>query len=61
MRDILINATRSHLAGHINKHLANVEVYMNNTVGIGEHSDICLLYTSPSSRDGLLSRMPSSA
>ena len=40
MRDILINATRSHLAGHINKHLANVEVYMNNTVGIGEHSDI---------------------
>ena len=40
MRDILINATRSHLAGHINKHLANVEVYMNNTIGIGEHSDI---------------------
>ena len=40
MRDVLINATRSHLAGHINKHLANVEVYMNNTVGIGEHSDI---------------------
>ena len=25
------------------------------------HSDICLLYTSPSPRDGLLSRMPSSA
>ena len=25
MRDILINATRSHLAGQINKHLANVE------------------------------------
>src|SRR5680860_1793866 len=24
-------------------------------------SDICLLYTSPSPRDGLLSRMPSSA
>ena len=40
MRDILINATRSHLAGQINKHLANVEVYMNNTIGIGEHSDI---------------------
>ena len=37
-------------------------------VGIGEagcspaaHSMICLLYTSPSPRDGLLSRMPSSA
>ena len=27
----------------------------------GTHSDICLLYTSPSPRDGLLSRMPSSA
>ena len=26
-----------------------------------EVSDICLLYTSPSPRDGLLSRMPSSA
>ena len=25
------------------------------------HADICLLYTSPSPRDGLLSRMPSSA
>ena len=26
-----------------------------------EHYEICLLYTSPSPRDGLLSRMPSSA
>ena len=25
------------------------------------YTDICLLYTSPSPRDGLLSRMPSSA
>ena len=25
------------------------------------HANICLLYTSPSPRDGLLSRMPSSA
>ena len=29
-----------------------------NSLGLG---DICLLYTSPSPRDGLLSRMPSSA
>ena len=28
---------------------------------IGKHAIICLLYTSPSPRDGLLSRMPSSA
>ena len=26
-----------------------------------DHPNICLLYTSPSPRDGLLSRMPSSA
>ena len=26
-----------------------------------DHSQDCLLYTSPSPRDGLLSRMPSSA
>ena len=29
--------------------------------GIGEQIKGCLLYTSPSPRDGLLSRMPSSA
>ena len=28
---------------------------------LGGYLDICLLYTSPSPRDGLLSRMPSSA
>ena len=28
---------------------------------LSRHSLICLLYTSPSPRDGLLSRMPSSA
>ena len=28
---------------------------------IGGHARTCLLYTSPSPRDGLLSRMPSSA
>ena len=31
------------------------------SVGKGEIAVICLLYTSPSPRDGLLSRMPSSA
>ena len=30
-------------------------------LGIDTNSSICLLYTSPSPRDGLLSRMPSSA
>lgn len=40
MRQILINAQRSHLAGHINKHLANIEVLLTHPVGIGEHQDI---------------------
>ena len=30
-------------------------------IGVGVQGDFCLLYTSPSPRDGLLSRMPSSA
>ena len=30
-------------------------------VGLAEPESVCLLYTSPSPRDGLLSRMPSSA
>ena len=40
MSDVLINSLRSYFTGNINKHLANVQVYMNSTVGIGEHSDI---------------------
>jgi|TARA_X000001316_G_C918517_1_gene32670 hypothetical protein len=40
MRETLIKAVVSHAQGHVNKHLANIEVYMNNPAGIGEHSDI---------------------
>lgn len=40
MRNLLIKAFRSHAEGHIDKHIANVEVYLNNPAGIGEHSDI---------------------
>ena len=32
-----------------------------NSLNLPKKSKICLLYTSPSPRDGLLSRMPSSA
>ena len=35
-----------------------LKVYMGGSAGVGK---TCLLYTSPSPRDGLLSRMPSSA
>ena len=40
MRSRLIAALLSHAQGDIQKHLANVEVYLTNPAGIGEHSDI---------------------
>lgn len=40
MREILLEALRSHAQGHIDKHKANVEVYLHSTTGIGEHPDI---------------------
>jgi hypothetical protein len=40
MRELLIEAFKSHAKGHIDKHIANVEVYLTHPVGIGEHSDI---------------------
>jgi len=40
MRLQLLEALKAHANGHIAKHKANVEVYMNNPVGVGEHPDI---------------------
>jgi hypothetical protein len=40
VREILLNAVKSYYIGNINKHLANVEIYLRTSVGIGEHSDI---------------------
>jgi len=40
MREQLLEAFVSHAKGHIAKHKANVEVYLHNPAGIGEHSDI---------------------
>jgi|TARA_Y100000033_G_C2727449_1_gene101630 hypothetical protein len=40
MRDKMIRAAREHAQAHINKHKLNVEVYLTNPVGVGEHSDI---------------------
>ena len=40
MREQIINALISHAHGDIAKHKANVEVYLTNPAGIGEHSDI---------------------
>jgi len=40
MRQQILNAIRKHAEGHIAKHAANVEVYLQNAVGVGEHHDI---------------------
>ena len=40
MRDQLIRALLSHAQGDIQKHVANVDVYLTNPAGIGEHSNI---------------------
>ena len=40
MREVLLDALRKHAEGHVAKHKANVEVYLNSTTGIGEHPDI---------------------
>ena len=40
MREQLIRALLAHAQGDIQKHVANVEVYLSNPVGIGEHSNI---------------------
>ena len=40
MRKQLINALLAHAQGDIAKHKANVEVYLANPAGIGEHSNI---------------------
>ena len=39
MREQLIKALLAHAQGDIQKHVANVEVYLTNPAGIGEHSD----------------------
>jgi|TARA_R110002153_G_scaffold270011_1_gene436050 hypothetical protein len=40
MRQQLINASKKHFEAHVEKHKMNVEVYLTNPAGIGEHSDI---------------------
>jgi|TARA_B100000029_G_scaffold250226_1_gene247209 hypothetical protein len=40
MREQIIKALLAHAQGDIAKHKANVEVYLTNPVGIGEHSNV---------------------
>jgi hypothetical protein len=39
-RQHIYDALVAHAKGHIEKHKANVEIYMEKAVGIGEHGDI---------------------
>lgn len=40
MKDQLIKAARMHAEGEYERAKTNIMVYMNQSVGIGEHSDI---------------------
>ena len=40
MRQMLINTAKAYYIGMINRRVANVEVLLNQPVGIGEHGDI---------------------
>ena len=39
-RENMIEAIRAHAKGHIAKHAMNVEVYLKNAAGVGEHPDV---------------------
>jgi len=39
-RNRVLKASKQYFEGAIAKHVANVEVMLDNTVGVGEHSDI---------------------
>lgn len=40
LREQILESLKSHAVGHINKHKMNVEVYLTNPAGIGEHPDV---------------------
>ena len=40
MREQLIAALKAHAQGEIAMHKANVDIYLTNPVGIGEHPDL---------------------
>jgi hypothetical protein len=40
LRDDMLQSLIAHAEGHIQKHKMNVEVYLNNPAGIGDHGDV---------------------
>ena len=39
-RQNMIEAMKEHAKGHIKKHCMNVEIYLKNAAGVGEHPDV---------------------
>lgn len=39
-RQMMLDALTDHAKGQISKHKTNVEVYLNNAAGVGEHTDV---------------------
>jgi hypothetical protein len=39
-RENMLEAIVDHAKGHIKKHSMNVEIYLSNAVGVGEHPDV---------------------
>jgi len=40
MRHEILSALKKHALGNIELHKMNIEIYLDNPAGIGEHSDI---------------------
>jgi len=40
LRRQMLDAVRDHAQAHIDKHRMNVEIYLTNPVGVGEHSEV---------------------
>ena len=40
MKEMIVNALKTRLLGQMNGHIANIEVMLNNPVGVGDHPTI---------------------
>lgn len=40
MKKEIVEALKKHAIAHIEKHKMNVEIYLNYSVGVGEHGDV---------------------
>ena len=40
MRKEMLDAVRKNCEGNLQLHKTNIEIYLNKSIGIGEHSDI---------------------